>query len=216
MLKAVIFDMDGVLIDSTKYIWGSFNIILKKFGINFSNKDIKRYLGCSLRDQLRMWKEEYNFDYSLDKFSREAWETQFKLIKKDLHFNKSLNIFLQELKINNIKLAVATSSMKFRAEKILQVLQIRDFFDVLVTAEDVKKHKPNPDIFLEAAKQLNEKPADCVVFEDAVNGVRAAIDGGMKVVAVKTKFHTNKELKSANIIIKDFSAINLEKIKELF
>lgn len=217
MLKAIIFDMDGVLINSTKYIWESFNILLKDSGIQFSNNEIKKYLGFSLRDKLRLWKQDYGIkEYNLEEFSREAGEIELELMKKELHPNKSLNKFLKEAKEKGIKLAVATSSLRWRAEKILEVLKIKEIFDAIVTAEDVENHKPNPDIFLEAAKQLNENPENCVVFEDAANGIEAARRGNMKVIAMKTEFHSEEELKEADIIIKDFSDINVERLRKLF
>ncbi|MFA5084218.1 MAG: HAD family phosphatase [Candidatus Paceibacterota bacterium] len=217
MLKAVIFDMDGVLINSTKYIWKSFNILLKDSGVHFSDKDIKKYLGFSLRDKLELWKKDYGIgDYNLEEFSRKAGKMELEFMKKELHPNEDLDRFLNELKDNGIKLAVATSSLRWRAEKILEVLQIKEFFDAIVTAEDVKNHKPSPDIFLEAAKQLDENPENCVVFEDAVNGIEAAKKGNMKAIAMKTEFHSRKELKNADLIIDDFSEINLKKLEKLF
>ena len=92
-------------------------------------------------------------------------------MKKELHPNKSLNKFLKEAKEKGIKLAVATSSLRWRAERILGLLQIKEIFNAIVTAEDVENHKPNPDIFLEAAKQINSLPENCIVIEDAANGI---------------------------------------------
>lgn len=99
MLKAVIFDMDGVLINSTKYIWESFNILLKDSRIKLSNQDIKKYLGFSLRDTFKLWERDYGIKgYDLKEFSREAGEIELELMKKDLHPNDNLNKFLKELK----------------------------------------------------------------------------------------------------------------------
>lgn len=217
MLKAIIFDMDGVLIDSTEYIWKSFNLLLKDQGVQFSDADIKKYLGISLRDQLNIWEKEYGIKrYNLEEFSRKSGEIELELMKKELHPNKSLNKFLKEAKEKGIKLAVATSSLRWRAERILGLLQIKEIFNAIVTAEDVENHKPNPDIFLEAAKQINSLPENCIVIEDAANGIEAARRGFMKVVAMKTEFHSEEELKQADIIINNFSEINIEKLSKLF
>jgi len=217
MLKAIIFDMDGVLINSNKYNWESFNILLKESGIHLSKKDIKKYLGISARDILKRWKREYGLkDCSVEEFSREAGEIQLKLMKKELHPNKSLNRFLNEAKENGIKLAVATSSLRWRAEKILELLQLKDFFDAIITSEDVENHKPHPEIFLKAAKQVNENPEDCIVFEDAIAGIEAAKKSNMKCVAIKTEFNSKKELKNADLIINNFSEITLKKLEKLF
>jgi len=216
MAEAIIFDMDGVLINSTKYIWESFNALLKNEGIHFSNKDIKKYLGKSLRDNLQSWKKEYGIkDYSLEEFSKQAGEMELSLAKKELHPNKKLNYFLEKAKEKVIKLAVATSSLRWRAEKILNLLNIRRYLDILVTAEDVEKHKPHPEIFLEAAKQLGVPPENCVVIEDAKSGIKAAKAGGMKAIGLINDYNSKKELREADLIIKDLSELNIEMVKSL-
>lgn len=215
-IKAVIFDMDGVLVNSTKYIWKSFNILLKEEGVHFSDDDIKKYLGHSLRDDLALWKKEYKIkDYNLEEFSRKAGEMELGFMKKELKDNKNLMELLKLLKKDSIKLAVATSSLRWRAEKILDLLKIKGYFDVIVTAEDVKNHKPSPEIFLEAAKRLKVNPEYCVVIEDAANGIEAAKAGKMKAIAFLTPYHTKQELSKADLIISDFKELNLEKLEKI-
>ena len=217
MLKAIIFDMDGVLINSVNYNWKSFNIAIKDSGIQLSNEDIKRGIGISIKDKLRLWKKDYGIkDYDPEEFSRKVGEIELELMKKDLHLNKALNKLLREAKEKQIKLALATLSLRWRVDKILGLLKIKDVFDEIVTAEDVENHKPSPDIFLKAAEQMNENPQDCVVFEDALSGIEGAIRANMKVVAVKTGFFSEQELKDADMIINDFSEININKLKKMF
>jgi len=216
MLKAIIFDMDGVLIDSIGPIWESFSIILKDEGVHFSNDYIKKHLARSLRDNLQAWKTEFGIkDYDLMEFSKKAGEIQFELMKKE-KVNPSLLNLLQEFKKNNVHCAVATSSLRWRTEKILDLLNIKSFFHVLVTADDIKNHKPAPDVFLEVANKLNINPERCVVIEDAVNGIDAAKNARMKTIGLITKYHSADELKHADIVIKDFYELNVEKIKKLF
>jgi|ETN01SMinimDraft_1059929.scaffolds.fasta_scaffold02435_2 HAD superfamily hydrolase (TIGR01509 family) len=216
MFKAIIFDMDGVLIDSIGPIWESFSKVLKDEGVHFSDDYIKRNLARSLRDNLQAWKTEFGIkDYDLMEFSKKAGEIQFELMKKE-KVNSELLALLQESKQNNIICGVATSSLRWRAEKILDLLDIKPFFQALVTADDIKNHKPAPDTFLEAAKKLNIKPEECVVIEDAGNGIDAAKNANMKTIALLTKYHSLDELKHADLVIKDFSELNIEKIKKLF
>ena len=216
MLKAIIFDMDGVLIDSIGPIWESFSRVLKDEGVNFSDDYIKRNLARSLRDNLQAWKTEFGIkDYDLMEFSKKAGEIQFELMKKE-KVNSELLTLLQESKRNNVVCAVATSSLRWRAEKILDLLDIKSFFQALVTADDIKNHKPAPDVFLEAANKLNIKPEECVVIEDAGNGIDAAKNANMKTIGLITKYHSADELKHADLVIRDFSELNIEKIKKLF
>jgi len=216
MLKAIIFDMDGVLIDSIGPIWESFGRVLKDEGVHFSDDYIKKNLARSLRDNLQAWKTEFGIkDYDLMEFSKKAGEIQFELMKK-AKVNSELVALLQESKKANAVCAVATSSLRWRAEKILDLLDIKSFFQALVTADDIKNHKPAPDTFLEAAKKLNIKPEECVVIEDAGNGIDAAKNANIKTIALLTKYHSLDELKHADLVIKDFSELNIEKIKKLF
>jgi HAD superfamily hydrolase (TIGR01509 family) len=217
MLEALIFDMDGVLVNSTRYIWDSFNVLLKSSGVQLSDEEMKKYLGCSLRDKLRRWKEDYGIkEYDLEEFSREAGEAELELVKKNVKPDEALITLLKEAKDYGVRLAVATSSLRWRAEKMLDLLQIRSYFNAVITAEDVENHKPDPDIFLEAAKQLGIAPGYCVVFEDAANGLEAARRGGMKCVAVKTEFQSREDLKEADLIITDFSEVSIGKLRDLF
>ena len=216
MLKALIFDMDGVLVNSVKPIWESFNVLLKEEGVHFSDDYIKNNLARSLRDNLRAWKKEFGIkDYDLMEFSKKAGAIQLDLLKNE-KVSQSLVNLLEQAKRQNIKCAVATSSLRWRAEKILNLLNIRTFFDVLVTADDIKNHKPAPDAFLEAARLLDVRPEECVVIEDAENGIESAKNANMKAVGLVTEYYPANELRHADIVINDFSEINIERLKKLF
>jgi len=214
-MKAIIFDMDGVLIDSPKYVWKSFNIILGEEGVHIGDEIVKKYLGKRLKDQLQMWKEDFKIkDHNIEDFSKRAGELELGFYKKELNDLNVKNIIVN-LKKSGFKLALATSSLKWRADKILNILKIKDYFKVMITAEDVEKGKPNPEMFLKAAEKLNVKSEECVVIEDAVNGIQAAKNAGMKTIALLTKFHTQKEFKDADLIISSLDELNENLIKNL-
>ena len=218
MLKAVIFDMDGVLINSPDYNRQSFNLILRDYGLNFSKQDWKKTLGRSIQDKLQIWKNDYGLkeDPDFHDLSQSAFKIQKKLMKEKEKPNLSLLNLLRELKKNNIKIGVATSSTKQRAHIILEMINVISFIEVLITAEDVEKHKPHPDLFLKCAEKLQVKPENCVVFEDAKNGVPASKNAGMKTIALLTEFNEKKDFENlSDLIIKDFSEINLKRLKEL-
>jgi len=216
MLKAIIFDMDGVLVDSIGPIWESFSRVLKDEGVYFPDDYIKKNVARSLRDNLQARKSEFGIkDYDLMEFSKKAGKIQFLLMEKD-KANLHLLHILRETKNNKIPCAVATSSLHWRAEKILELLDIKSFFQVLVTADDVKNHKPAPDVFLEAARRLGVDPQECVVIEDAGNGIEAAKNANMKTIGIITKYYSADELDHADLVIKNFSELTIEKIKQLF
>ena len=208
--------MDGVLVDSVKPTWESFNILLKEEGVHFSDEYIKKNLARSLRDNLQAWKNEFGIkEHDVMEFSKKAGAIQLDLLKNE-KINPYLLNLLTSAKMQRVTCAIATSSLRWRAEKILQLLKIRTFFEVVVTADDVKNHKPAPDIFLEAAKRVEARPEECVVIEDAGNGIEAAKNAYMKAVGFITKYHSADELKHADFTINDFSEINLERIRQLF
>ncbi len=217
MIKAIIFDMDGVLIDSVKYLYEAFNLALKKYDVYINNEDIKKYLGKPMREKIKMWKEEYNIKEDIDiaKFSKEVFELEMNLLKENVKVDKNLLDLVQSLKENNLKLAVATSSPKSRAENILELIGLKENTDVLLTDEDFEKSKPNPDIFLKTAERLGVNPEECVVIEDAVNGIIAAKNAGMKSIALLTKYHGKDEFNDADLIINSLVELNLEKIQNL-
>lgn len=216
MLKAIIFDMDGVLVNSVKPTWESFSILLKENGVNFSDDYIKKNLATSLRDNLQSWKKEFGIkDYDLMEFSKKAGAIQLDLLRNE-KVNHNLLNFLKQAEKLGIKCAVATSSLRWRAEKILSLLNIREFFYIIVTADDIKNHKPAPDVFLEAARQLGVQPEECLVVEDAENGIEAAKNANMKAIGLVTEYYSADELKLADIIINNFSELNIDKVKNLF
>lgn len=216
MLKAIIFDMDGVLVNSVKPIWESFNALLKEDGINFSNDYIKKNLARSLRDNLRLWRKEFGIKkYDLMEFSKKAGAIQLDLLKNEKVNQNLLNLLKQAEKIG-IKCAVATSSLRWRAEKILSLLNIRELFCIIVTADDIKNHKPAPDVFLEAARQLGVQSEECAVVEDAGDGIEAAKNANMKTVGLVTEYHSADELKFADIVINNFSELSISRVMSLF
>jgi beta-phosphoglucomutase len=216
MIEAIIFDMDGVLIDSTKYIWESFNVLLSEYGVNIPDEKIKKYMGRSMRDQIEMWKGDYGIPHlDYHEFSEKAWKIELELMKRDIKTSGPLYDLIEDVKSKGIKLAVATSSTRSRAEKLLDLINVREYLDVLVTCDDVTYHKPHPEIFLKAAEELGVKPGYCVVFEDAKNGIKAAISAGMKSVGKLTYFHSEDELSASNMTINDFSEITIQDLEKI-
>jgi HAD superfamily hydrolase (TIGR01509 family) len=210
----VIFDMDGVLVDSTKYIWDSFNKLLELHGIHFSDKEIKKYLGLSLRDQVALWKKEYGVDIDYIKFSKEAGEMELNLMKNKRP-NKSMINLLNKLKNKKVKVGIGTSSLKWRADRIINLLKIKKYFLIIISSEEVINHKPNPDLFLKVAERMNIPPENCVVIEDAASGIEAAKRGNMKAIGFLTNYNNKSELKKADLIIQSFLELSYNKLKRL-
>lgn len=213
---AVIFDMDGVLVNSMKYVFDSLNILVGKHGHHINPNDYTLYMGINTKRLQELFKQQFNIEYELEELSKNTTELQIELIKKNEKPSPYLISFLEELKDNNIPTGIGTSSPRNRAINILKAIDLLKYFNVIVDGDEITNHKPNPETFLKVATSLNTPPQNCIVFEDAKNGVQAAKNGNMKVIAIKTEFQTEKDLKDADMIIDSFKEIDLEKIETLY
>ena len=204
---AAIFDMDGVLVDTYDIMWGTHREELAKQGVHLTDRDIARYVGNSVRDNVRTWNDTYGLYIDFDSYSKYIWARQAELFKaiKPMH---NLVDFLEELNRHDIPKGVGTCAHKERAEDILNNTSLKKYFPVLITSEDITNHKPHPDIYLEVAKALNMQPKNCIVFEDAKNGIEAAKAAGMRVIGYHNRHNNLEDLREADRIIDSFLEID--------
>ncbi|MBI4032889.1 HAD family phosphatase [Candidatus Berkelbacteria bacterium] len=205
---AVIFDMDGVLVDSGEAIRRSFEHVLKSYGI----EDMPRlHRGRSLRDVIAEWNNELGTAIDHEHFSRQAAEIEMAELRQKPQ-NAHLLALLRELREGAVPLAVGTASMSFRTWEILDVLDIRGLFSAVVTADDVQAHKPDPAVFLAAAEQLVVAPDRCIVIEDSALGIEAAHRGGMKAIGFAAYHGEPESLKHADVLVHDFAELSYERL----
>ncbi len=215
MIKAVIFDMDGVVVDSTSYDFAAWKRLFSEFGLELSFATYKSFLGMLGRDIVKKLmnreltkNEAKTFEDKKEQYFIEA------VGKGDLKAIDGLLKFLDELVKANYELALATAGSRMKVAAVLKKLNLEKYFGVIVTADDVIRGKPSPDIFLKAAEGLKYSPAECIVIEDAPNGVAAAKAAGMKCIAITTT-HEGDELKSADKIIGSFDELTAEMLQAL-
>lgn len=205
--KAFIFDMDGVVIDTERTKYKSLQIILKKYGIKL-NKDPK-LLGMSSKDLFIKLKKDYNLDYNVNDLVKSREELIFSLFSKEkIRMMPGFLRLIKSLRKNRIKIGLATSSTEKFLNFVMNKVKIKKCFDVMICGDDVRHSKPNPMIYLLAAKKLKVKPEDCIVVEDAVNGIKAAKSAGMYVIGITNTFQ-RKYLNDADIIVKNLDEIRL-------
>jgi beta-phosphoglucomutase len=218
-LKAVIFDMDGVLVDSEPWHYEIETILFKKLGLDVSEELHHTYLGTAGDLMYSDLKERFDIPMSLDELLK--WDEGYRI---DI-FSKMADIkpipgipeLLKELKYNNIKTAVATSSVPGIVDIILQKCGIVSYFDAVVTTETVGKSKPAPDVYLFAAQRIGVSPSNCVVFEDSFNGIRAARSASMYCIAYQDDNPSLAlDISEADQRINSFTNINLELIRQYF
>jgi len=199
MFEAVIFDWDGTLVNSRKAIVGSFQEALDEVGCKVPDEFIARRMGTSSLETLMMILKEakVSFDDELIKhLSEERIRFEMEMSDKVILFDGTTDL-LASLK-GKVKLALATSNNREVIDHLLKMKDVRSFFDTMVTIEDIKNSKPNPEIFLKCASELNVRPERCVVVEDSIFGVKAAEAAKMGCIAVLTGVYSREELATAN------------------
>lgn len=217
MTFAVIFDMDGTLVDNMPTAWIVINRILQRdYGFTVPENEIKLYAGTPFSSKVVKWKAKYNVDVNLETFLPDYVREELAEFKKNPVTIPGVRKFLDELKSHDVPVAVATSTTLARAKDTLEASGLLPYFSVIVTASDVSKPKPNPDIFLAAAERLNMDPADCVVVEDAVFGIQAGINAGMITIALKNEYLSPAEAKKADLQIKSFDDLSFDTLADLF
>jgi beta-phosphoglucomutase family hydrolase len=217
MLKAIIFDMDGVLIDSEPGHKEVEKTLFKNLGIEVPDEEHNQYIGTTSYYMWEKIKSKYNLGQEIEALVSENRSSYLSYLTSCETIEPIYGVkeLIKSIHENNIELAVASSSPINVIETIIKLFKLEKYFDVLVTGDDVLKSKPFPDIFLLAAEKLGVKPEDCVVFEDSTHGVIAAKKAGMKCVGYKNLHSGNQDLTPSDLIIDNYDDIKVEDLIKL-
>lgn len=212
--KAAIFDLDGVIVDTVPIHFKAWKKMFAEYGKEFTFEDYKhkvdgipridggRAILTDLSDAELKQACDKKQGYFLDFIEHEEIPTHESTIK-----------LIQELKSLSIKVASISSSKN--CKRILQRINIIDWFETIVDGTQITKGKPDPQVFLMAAERIKVEPKDCIVFEDAVLGVEAAKNANMICVGID-RYNDPERLKGADIIVSDLKEVDLNKLKALF
>lgn len=178
MIKAVVFDMDGVLIDSVELGFQARKKLLAQYGVDLDtvpDPQDEAHRAASLKSLLASVKDHSGINIDLDEFAKISRERmRADLEEANISADLELIKFLEDLRQNNIMCAIVSSGLRKGLDIKLVLLGIRQYFSVIVTGDDVDEHKPNPAPYLFALKRLNLSAKDCVIFEDSQTGIQAA------------------------------------------
>lgn len=212
MLKACIFDFDGVIVNSEKYHHRAWQWLADELGVEFSYEEYAPFKSAGRQKVIPYLFEkagktltEKDLAYYSQLREQHATVALSQLSKKDLM--PGAMDFVARMKAQGIKCAVASASSS--SHNVAKRLGIYDMFDLFADGETKLPHKPQPDIFLFVARQLNVEPSDCVVFEDSANGINAAINAKMHVIGVRSYFTTLAP------VIDDFVNLTIQKVEKL-
>lgn len=218
MTKAIIFDMDGLLIDSEP-LWKIAEIEgFAKVGLDVTAKSLEESVGLRIDEVVKIWHEKYKWsNKSVEEVTDDIVSILIREIKAQ---GKALPGVLDTLKLvkqQGYKVGLATSSYQRIVDAVLDKLDIAQYFDVCHSAEFETHGKPHPAVFMSTADLLGIKHTNCLVFEDSLNGVIAGKSARMKVIAVPEKSHShNSKLIIADKIIDSLQEVNLKLLNEVF
>jgi beta-phosphoglucomutase len=212
MIQAVIFDLDGVIVDTAHYHFIAWKRLANELGIHFTEQENEMLKGVSRMRSLEIILELGNLRLNQDEMDRLAgkknkWFVEYINAMKPEEIFPGVKQMIQHIRSSGIKVALASSSKN--ADTVLNLLNIKNLFDAIVDGTMITHTKPDPEIFLLAAKRLNLSPSQCLVFEDAEAGVESAIAAGMKCVGVGSP----KQLSKADVVVEKTADFDIEKIK---
>lgn len=201
-IEAVIFDLDGSLVDSM-WIWEQIDIeYLGRFGISLPEGLQSDVEGMSFSETAYYFKDRFQLPDSIetikDDWNKMAWDKY----SHEIPLKNGVDLFLDYCKNNHIKLGIATSNSRQLVDNITAVHGLNDYFSSIVTSCDVGRGKPAPDIYFAVAKELEAVPERCLVFEDIIPGIQAGKSAGMKVCAVEDLY--TADLRDEKMLLADY------------
>jgi len=214
-LEAILWDLDGVIADTGSYHYQAWQDVFQKRGVNFAEEDFMRHFGQRHDTIIR---SAFGGSISTEEFDAvtiEKQENYRRRVTGNIRPLPGAIALIRSLKQHGIKMAIASSAPLENIEIIIRGLDIEDYFQAIAWGTEVAEGKPSPQVFLLAAKKLGVEPGNCLVIEDAVSGIAAAKQAGMKCVAV-TNSHPRKILKEADLIVDTLEAVSISDLTRLF
>lgn len=193
MIKALIFDLDGSMVDSM-WIWRAIDIeYLGRFDIELPDKLQAEIEGMSFSETAAYFKKRFALPDDLDQIKADWNRMARDKYAKEVPLKKGVAELLEYCRTRGILLGIATSNSRELVETVVKAHNLESYFDCIMTACEVEKGKPAPDIYLAVADALQISPADCLVFEDIIPGIQAGLSAGMRVCAVYDQYSTYQD-----------------------
>lgn len=195
MIKGAVFDMDGLMFDSERLVYETWQRMMDELGFEYNLEIFKNTIGLRTDMAESYYNSLYGERFCYQPLKQRSREIFLKRVSEEgVPIKKGLVELLEFLKSNNLKIAVATSTSAQTAHKIIRMAGVYDYFDAFVCGDDVRNGKPHPEVFLTAAERLSLPPTECVAFEDSINGIKSAHSAEMTTVMVPDYLQPTEEI----------------------
>ena len=217
MLKGVLFDMDGVLVNNLEVHREAFMEFFRRYGVKRTFEDLSRVFGMGNDDIMgELMPRDVVERVGIRELGHEKEAIYREIYAPTITPQAGLVAFLESLKSNNLLCAVGSSGYRLNVNFVLEKCNIEPYFKAIVAGDEVTRCKPDPEIYLTAATKLGLQAEECIVFEDAEAGIEAAKRAGLKVIALATTFSREfLQTTDADYIIDDFRDIDIELLQSI-
>jgi beta-phosphoglucomutase len=207
MIRGVLFDMDGVLVDSEAFICKSAIMMFSELGLTVLPEDFQPFVGMGENRYIGGVAEKYNLSVDIEQVKARTYQIYGMIVKGQLSALPGAHEFIARCRNKGLKLALATSADRVKMEVNLREIGLPvKSFNAAINGLDVERKKPFPDIYIKAAESIGLIPQECLVVEDAVSGVKAAISAGCRCLAVTSSFDADA-LHEADWICKSLQSV---------
>lgn len=218
MLKAVLFDMDGVIVDTEPLHHKAYKMMFEDVGIDVSDTMYRSFTGQSTRGICEFLCEQ--FDLSLEPIilekGKRAHFTKLFFEDPDLQLLEGVEDLIKDYYTNGLSLVVASSASMFTINNVMKRFNLDPYFKDKLSGADLKASKPHPEIFINAAKAAGVSTSECFVIEDSTNGIIAAKEADIFCIAYKSVHSKDQDYTRADMLVSDFKEITFDKIKSRF
>jgi HAD superfamily hydrolase (TIGR01509 family) len=186
------------------------DIVKEELNIDLKSKDIGKIAGMTYTDKLKLLLKDKNIEFDVNDLSKKIYERFKHTFESQIKLRSGAKELLNLLSGNGFKIGLYSPNQRSVIETSLRKCGVIKFFDLIVSREDIEKPKPDPEGYLLAAKKLNVKPENCLVFEDTPTGFTSAVNAGMKVVVLNNPYLENPKYPGADKLIDGFDGLNMD------
>ncbi len=216
MIEAVVFDFDGVIANTPEYYFRHMRAYLKRIHAGITDEEVSELVGKSFSEKLAYINEKYSLAIDLAEFVESVSVPAREEMRLKMEPDGGMKRLLREIESAKLPCAIATTNVRNNVDFVLEKFGLKNFFNVIVTVEDVGKYKPSPDVYIRAVKLLGKNAENCVAVEDTMIGVSAAKRAGLKAIALPGVFTSMHDFSEADLVVKSFKELNLRRMEALF